>query len=528
LCINGLTQGLDAPLCEETFIASTFILSVTDNCTPTNQIQVGIRKFGTGTGFPSETTVKYGKCDVGTNFVEVWVRDANGLTNSCQNYVLVQPNSGGCDCDPDGDVQLHACVKTIANKKLPGYTLQSNLVSTGGVPNNITKNRSKVVADSCSNVAYDKLPFGGSYRMDIRASQSALSNSHLNGVSTFDLLQISRHILAIQSFQTFYQVLAADVNRSNSVTSFDIVEIRKLLLGIYDSLPGIPAWRLIRPVPDPTNLIAFNAVRDTYQINLNGLLRDTALNNFNFLAVKYGDVNQSAAFGADPEDRGVGLPVTIMLDATNWAAIGTQQRAVFHCASDAQLDGWQMALQLNLAAVELEGIEGISAENYQLSPDGVLRILNWDEGGNSFQTGDVLFVLKLKMRQGADLTKCITLDSRMLTPEAYTLQSVDYHRHPIVLRTSMKQDFASGVQCYLPSPNPFTGATQFSVQLDKPQTAVLAVFDMQGKLVYQAVQELTEGTQSLVLPAHAFTQAGAYVYRLNIGAAMFTGKIVRQ
>jgi len=46
--------------------------------------------------------------------------------------------------------------------------------------------------------------------------------------------------------------------------------------------------------------------------------------------------------------------------------------------------------------------------------------------------------------------------------------------------------------------------------------------------VYQAVQELTEGTQSLVLPAHAFTQAGAYVYRLNIGAAMFTGKIVRQ
>lgn len=528
LCINGLTQGLDAPLCEETFIASTFILSVTDNCTPTNQIQVGIRKFGTGTGFPSETTVTYGKCDVGTNFVEVWVRDANGLVNSCQNYVLVQPNSGGCNCDPDGDVKLHACVKTVADKKLPGYTLQSSLVSTGGVPNTITKNRSKVVVDSCSNVAYDKLPFGGSYRMDIRASQSALSNSHLNGVSTFDLLQISRHILAIQSFQTFYQVLAADVNRSNSVTSFDIVEVRKLLLGIYDSLPGVPAWRLIRPVPDPSNLIAFNAVRDTYQINLNGLLQDTSLYNFNFLAVKYGDVNQSAAFGADPEDRGAGSPVTIMLEATNWAAIGTQQRAVFQCASDVQLDGWQMALQLNLAAVELEGIEGLSAENYHLSADGVLRILNWSDAGHFFKTGDVLFVLKLKMLQGADLSKCIALDSRMLTPEAYTLQSVDYQRHPIMLRTSMKQDPASGVQCYLPSPNPFTGATQFSVQLDKPQTAVLAVFDMQGKLVYQAAQELAEGMQSLVLPAHALVQVGAYVYRLNIGAALFTGKLIRQ
>lgn len=527
LCINGLTQGLDAPLCEETFIASTFILSVTDNCTPTNQIQVGIRKFGTGTGFPSETTVTYGKCDVGTNFVEVWVRDANGLTNSCQNYVLVQPNSGGCNCDPDGDVKLHACVKTVADKKLSSYTLQSNLVSTGGVPNTITKNRSKVVIDSCSNVAYDKLPFGGSYRMDIRASQSALSNNHLNGVSTFDLLQISRHILAIQSFQSFYQVLAADVNRSNSVTSFDIVEIRKLLLGIYDSLPGIPAWRLIRPVPDPTNLIAFNAVRDTYQINLNGLLQDTSLYNFNFLAIKYGDVNQSAGFGAEPENRGAGLPVPIVLDAA-WAAGGTHQRVTFKCASDMPLDGWQMALQLNLAAVQFEGLEGVSAENYQLSPDGVLRILNWNDAGDFFKPGDELFVLKLKMLQGADLSTCISLDSRTLTPEAYTLQSTDSQRHPIMLRTSMRQDPASGVQCFLPSPNPFTGATQFSVQLDKPQTAVLAVFDMQGKLVYQAVQELAEGTQSLVLQAHALAQAGAYVYRLNIGAALFTGKMVRQ
>jgi hypothetical protein len=54
------------------------------------------------------------------------------------------------------------------------------------------------------------------------------------GVSTFDLVVISRHILGVQTFTSDYQYVAADINKSNSVTTFDVVELRKLILFIYN------------------------------------------------------------------------------------------------------------------------------------------------------------------------------------------------------------------------------------------------------------------------------------------------------
>ncbi len=49
-------------------------------------------------------------------------------------------------------------------------------------------------------------------------------------------------------------MIAADANRSGSITSFDIVEFRKLILGIYDELPNNTSWRFVDKsyfVPEP-------------------------------------------------------------------------------------------------------------------------------------------------------------------------------------------------------------------------------------------------------------------------------------
>ncbi len=59
----------------------------------------------------------------------------------------------------------------------------------------------------------------------------------LEGITTYDLVLISKHILGIEPLPTGYDQIAADANRSNSITTFDIVELRKLLLGIYKKLP---------------------------------------------------------------------------------------------------------------------------------------------------------------------------------------------------------------------------------------------------------------------------------------------------
>lgn len=67
---------------------------------------------------------------------------------------------------------------------------------------------------------------------------------YLNGVTTFDLVLISKHILGLEYLSGF-NLLAADANMSKSATGFDIVELRKLILGIYDTLPNTNSWRFM-------------------------------------------------------------------------------------------------------------------------------------------------------------------------------------------------------------------------------------------------------------------------------------------
>lgn len=57
------------------------------------------------------------------------------------------------------------------------------------------------------------------------------------GVTTFDLIFMTRHILGTQPLSGYGQI-AADVNKSGSVTTFDVVQTRKLILGIEQTFPG--------------------------------------------------------------------------------------------------------------------------------------------------------------------------------------------------------------------------------------------------------------------------------------------------
>lgn len=66
-----------------------------------------------------------------------------------------------------------------------------------------------------------------------------------NGVTTFDLVLMSKHILGLEPFTDPYTMIAADANRSGSITTFDIVETRKVILGINSNFSGNVSWRYI-------------------------------------------------------------------------------------------------------------------------------------------------------------------------------------------------------------------------------------------------------------------------------------------
>lgn len=67
----------------------------------------------------------------------------------------------------------------------------------------------------------------------------------LENVSISDIVKIQRHILLIEKFTTPWQLIAADVNNSGSITAFDILEIRKVLLGLETKFSNNYSWLFI-------------------------------------------------------------------------------------------------------------------------------------------------------------------------------------------------------------------------------------------------------------------------------------------
>ena len=118
-------------------------------------------------------------------------------------------------------------------------------------------------------------------------------SADLNGISTFDLVDIAKHTLNVTPFgQNGYKFMASDINHNNNVTTFDVVELRKLVLSIYSDFPANTSWRFVKAdyiFPDPplTANLPESIEVNTATVNVS---------NINFIGVKVGDAN----FSADP------------------------------------------------------------------------------------------------------------------------------------------------------------------------------------------------------------------------------------
>ncbi|MBK7936814.1 MAG: T9SS type A sorting domain-containing protein [Lewinellaceae bacterium] len=521
LCIASLSQNLEN-ICLTTAYVENFIVNMADNCTPDSMLVLGIREVGDGTGFPSETSLVFNACDLGPHSLEIWVKDENGLSNKCLSNVVVQDNSNNCDCFGgvgDLNIDLQGCAQTAGSQKLEQFTIQADLVATpvqgGGLP--ATTLSLSGNADSCFNEAFTTLPPDFDYQVVVRAKRN---DDHLAGVSTLDLLQITKHILNVQPFQSYYQWLASDVNASGSVTTFDIVETRKLILGIYDTFSVVKSWRFIRPLANPGNFMS--AVKDTYQIVLPNLAADTLITGLHFTGIKMGDANLSATFSGDPDERAT---LTLAMDERLLEA-GEEIDVPVRWASGAGLEGWQLALVLDPARVEVTAVEGLPAEYYYLK-NNELRLLWLDPAGRWFAEGDIAFQLKIRALQAGYLSNMISGAPAAPASEGYLVQSSGGPaRHPLELRFNELPE--KDVVFFPPKPNPFHHETAFGIGLEEPGTVSLEISDLSGKKIIGKSMEADSGHHTLIITAGDLPGRGMYFYRVEANGKVFAGKMVRE
>ncbi len=111
----------------------------------------------------------------------------------------------------------------------------------------------------------------------------------INGVDGVDILLMRRHILGLTPITSKLKLFAGDVDGSQDIDGVDILHLRRLILGLRDNLP-LASWRFIPSFvltnPDfPSNL----TIPDVFEVTFTA-----ATNNFDFIGVKMGDVNNDA------------------------------------------------------------------------------------------------------------------------------------------------------------------------------------------------------------------------------------------
>lgn len=203
--------------------------------------------------------------DVGENTVEMWVIDCHGNKSFCKTKVIVQDNQNLC---PPGDtMNISGNLSTITGK---------------------TVNQVHVSLNSKDSLV------DGAYRFTSLLKKKYVvrptrNDDPLQGVSTADIVLIQRHILGVKAITNPYYLIAADVNKSGTITSADIAELRGLILGVANTFKNNSSWQFVPALytfPDPNSpwMCPHEVVFDPL----------TKSERADFIGIKTGDVNGTA------------------------------------------------------------------------------------------------------------------------------------------------------------------------------------------------------------------------------------------
>jgi len=278
---------------------------------------------------------------LGTKTVTLTVTDAFGNSAFCQTLVNVQDNFNICGNQSN---------ITIAGKteNENGIPLSSKVVGlSGGVA-------IAVHTDQDGTFDFPNLPPSQDYTLTPN-----YNTKPMNGVTTFDMVLIRRHILGVEELGSPYKIIAADVNNSHAVTTFDLVDLQKMILNITQVFPnGNTSWRFVDAAyvfPDPKNPFA-----EPFPVSISMQNVEESQWNRDFVGIKVGDVNASAdpsGFdGSGVDGRNFSDNLTFTTQDIELVA-GYEYAIPFMAKNFESIAGFQFTFKFDEAAIAFETLE---------------------------------------------------------------------------------------------------------------------------------------------------------------------------
>jgi hypothetical protein len=512
VCLNGLSVNI-MPTGMIQLWASDFLQYTDDNCTPTNQLKIGIRKCGAGAGFPLDpvtgqpnTSVVFDCTEVGSQCVELWSMDAAGNADYCETYVIVQDNIGTCSGNPKPVVA--GALKTTMHEGVE----EATVVLYGVLSSGLSVPSVSVMTNNSGNFLFvDALPVGSTYTL-----APEKDDNPLNGVTTYDLVLISKHILGIEPFDSPYKMIAADGNRSGSITTFDIVEFRKLILGIYNEMPGNTSWRFVDK--DYVFQNSSNPFQDSFPETKS--IQDMELANFNdnFVGVKIGDVNNTVIPNGlvSSDERNVG---TLYFDVADRSVKAGDIVEVKMTASE-KVAGYQFTMNLNgLEALEVLPGDNMGRDNFAMFEGAITASVNVEAGEFGF---------RFRATRSGLLSQMIGLGNSITRTEGYAMVNGEIAKKDLTLRFNGANGSTLngvGFELLQNAPNPAKDYTNISFYLPEATQATLTIVNAEGRVIKMFKGEFAKGFSTIALQ-RADLEAGILFYQLDTPTHSATKKMI--
>ena len=437
--------------------------------------------------------------------VEVYAWDAVGNGDFCLTTVQVDDNMGSCGPQETGSGLITGQVATEE-----GVPVEDVAISLSGA-----RSRQYLTGkegDYFFTGLEEGLDFSVTPLKDSDAQQ---------GVTTYDMVLMQKHILGIAPLNSPYKLLAADVNKSGSVTTLDLIQLRKLILNVETDFRSNTSWRFVEAnyaFQNPLDPFAepFPEVK-----NVNNLEGEIGAS---FVAIKIGDVNGSALGVVQPRSN---RTFKLDLEIPDELQAGDRVSVSLVAPELSEVSGYQFTLQWsNIRWKEVQLIpEAVTADHYGWFPEqGTLttsyhRVESVDEGPVT------LFRLVGTITEDMRAASLLQLSDRLTVSEAY-----DQHTgERMDLALHLHHDVLSGqeMQLFQNAPNPFQTSTTVGFYLPEAGAAELEFRDARGRLLQRIKGDYAAGFNQVVVDAQQLS-LGLVHYTLRTNNGQLTKTMVIQ
>ncbi|MDQ3141359.1 MAG: cohesin domain-containing protein [Bacteroidota bacterium] len=447
--------------------------------------------------------------------VEIWVTDViTGKQSFCITFIDIQDNNNACS----GNIIGGRISGLIATDDKQGIISAEVELKGSGL--------SKFVTPGNGKYAFINMPFSSTSQYEVIPSRN---DNPLNGVTTADIVRIQRHILGIEEFDTPYKRIAADINASKTITSTDISELRKLILGIITKFEKNTSWVFVDAnyqFLSPDDDVLKETYPRTYVIN--PFISDMIAN---FKGIKIGDLNGSVV--ASNFNKSGSRNRTILELLTNELSFNAQDEVIVpvQVMAKSTIAGYQFTLKFDPRVLEFVGVNG-GASNIQDEHIGTSRIqdgfltFSWNNNDAIvINENENVFTLKFKALSKGQISNYVHINSAITSAEAYNanLEEMDVQ---LSFRTQTGIVADAVPVLYQNQPNPFSDQTVIGFEMPKANHATLSVYDLNSKIVFKTDLNAAKGYNSITIKNSQLGVTGVLFYQLDTEGYTTTRRMV--